>query len=141
MTSGDVRVRAEIPGAPAAVRAARRLLATTLEEWGLPHLVEHGTLLVSELVTNAILHARSDVAVEVRRDPEVVRVLVHDAAARPPERRRHGPQAVTGRGLGLVEALSLRWGTDPAELPWRKSVWFELPVDEARLPPAATAGP
>ena len=123
----------EIPGAPAAVRSARRLVTTTLEEWGLPHLVEYAALLVSEVVTNAVLHARSDVEVEIRCVDEVVRVSVLDGATRPPERRRHGLHAGTGRGLGMVEALSLRWGSEAADLPFRKAVWFELPVDPARL--------
>lgn len=128
-----MRVRAEIPGAPAAVRSARRLVTTTLEEWGLPHLVEYSALLVSEVVTNAVLHARSDVEVEISRADDVVRISVLDGAARPPERRRHGLHAGTGRGLGLLDAIALRWGTDPAELPFRKAVWFELPVDADRL--------
>lgn len=133
MGSG-VRVRVELLGDPVSVRQARRLVTDTLREWELTHLDESATLLVSEVVTNAVLHARTDLVLELRLDDTVLRVLVTDGAQREPERRRHGLQAGTGRGLGLLQALSSRWGSEPASDPWRKTVWFELPVDPALLP-------
>ena len=129
-----MRVRLELPGDPTSVRQARRLVARTLREWDLDDLEEFASLLVSEVVTNAVLHARTDLAVEVRLDGAVVRILVSDCADRQPQRRRHGTHAGTGRGLGLVEALSTAWGTDPAVDPYRKTVWFELPLDPQDLP-------
>ena len=116
------------------MRAARRLVSQTLRAWDLEHLDEYATLLTSELVTNAVLHARSDVAVELRLEGPSLRILVSDAAHRPPQPRRHGLHAGTGRGLGLLELLSTGWGSEQAAEPYRKSVWFELPVDPAELP-------
>ena len=129
-----MRVRAELAGEPLSVRDARRLVARTLREWELDHLEESATLLVSEVVTNAVLHARTALCIELERRGDVVRVTVADGSSRRPERRRHGLSAGTGRGLGLLATLAVEWGSGPAEDPWRKDVWFELPVDPADLP-------
>lgn len=129
-----MRVRTELAGDPLSVRDARRLVTRTLREWGLEHLEESATLLVSEVVTNAVLHARTEVCIELERRSTVVRVTVADGSSRRPERRRHGLSAGTGRGLGLLATLSTSWGSGPAEDPWAKDVWFELPLDPAELP-------
>lgn len=134
MNGGDLQVRLELPCAPASVRSARRLVADALRDWGLEHLAEPAVLLVSELVTNAVLHARTHLAVEVQRTAQVVRVAVWDASRRRPVRRRQEMTAATGRGLGLLSAVSYRWGCDDAAAPYAKAVWFELPVDRVHLP-------
>ena len=135
-------MRLELPGVPESVRVARRLVSNTLRAWDLEHLDEFATLLTSEVVTNAVLHARTDVAVELRLESSRLRILVSDAAVRPPQPRRHDLHAGTGRGLGLLELLASDWGTEQASEPFRKSVWFELPVDPAALPdpPAGAFG-
>jgi anti-sigma regulatory factor (Ser/Thr protein kinase) len=81
-------------------------------------------LLVSEVVTNAVLHARSEVTLTVRIDNQSVRVEVADRSAAVPEQRPFTDDAVTGRGMYLVEQLADHWGTDPAAD--GKVVWFEL---------------
>ena len=131
---GGGRVQVELAGEPASVRAARRLVIGALEQWSLPHLDAVASLLTSELVTNAVLHARSDLSVEVERVDGVVRVTVRDSSAQKPQRQRHGVHAGTGRGLGLIAALATDWGSGPSGPPYRKAVWFELPVNPAALP-------
>jgi hypothetical protein len=133
---GDLgaRVQAELAGAPPSARDARRLVARTLRDWGLEHLVDSASLLVSEVVTNAVLHARTPLCLEIVRRGPAVRVSVADGSPRPPERRHHGRQAATGRGLGLLSVVASDWGSGTADDPWRKDVWFELPVDPAALP-------
>lgn len=84
-------------------------------------------LLTNELVTNAILHADSEIDVVVDVTGGRVRVEVRDRATRAPRRRWSEPTATAGRGLALVEALASDWGVDaiPGE---GKAVWFEVAV-------------
>ncbi|WP_257142031.1 ATP-binding protein [Streptomyces sp. sk226] len=98
-----------------------------LAVWGLPGVQDAAELVVSELVANAVLHARRDsVRVTVSRLGEKsVRVAVVDLSKCMPAARTAGDDQESGRGLDIVEALSGgRWGTEP--LPWGKSVWAEL---------------
>ena len=122
-----------LPADPASVGAARRHVQAALCDWGLGGLADTAALLVSELVSNALLHARSEVEVRVARDPEHVQVTVLDRSPRQPVRRRHGLGASTGRGLGLVEVLADGWGTAEGVDGWAKAVWFLLPADADRL--------
>jgi anti-sigma regulatory factor (Ser/Thr protein kinase) len=85
---------------------------------------EVAQLLVSELVTNAVLHAGTYIVVEVRVDDVRVRVAVKDLSAAFPQPRVAADDASGGRGLQLVEALSSSWGWDLTA--GGKSVWFEL---------------
>lgn len=83
-------------------------------------------LLVSELVANAVRHAQSRIRLVVAQPGlDLVRVEVWDDA---PERRpmvRHlGPEAESGRGLALVDAMSTTWGVQIDDE--HKAVWFEL---------------
>lgn len=134
MDGGGLRVRAELAGEPLSVRDARRLVTRTLREWDLEHLDEHATLLVSEVVTNAVLHARTGLELQLERRTSVLRITVSDGSPRQPERRRHGLSSGTGRGLGLLTTLSTDWGSGPGRAPWQKDVWFELPLDPRLLP-------
>ena len=81
-------------------------------------------LLVTELVTNAVVHARSPVRVQVLVTDHQVRVDVHDDAPQLPVRGRASQEALGGRGLLLLDRLADRWGATPA-LPG-KTVWFEI---------------
>jgi anti-sigma regulatory factor (Ser/Thr protein kinase) len=82
-------------------------------------------LVVSELATNAVLHAQSDFTVRVEQKGDAVTVTVCDGSTMPPVRKYYGPRAVTGRGIGIVEALVTRWGvTRRAD---GKCVWIEMP--------------
>lgn len=106
--------------------AARHWIVTQLG--GYPEdLVETAALLASELVTNSILHAQTQVEVRVERGEHRVRVEVADHSTTMPSRRGYGEYATTGHGLALVEALSAGWGAEPA--PSGKIVFFDLVVD------------
>jgi hypothetical protein len=95
-----------------------------LSEWAADGYVDAAVLAVSELVTNAVLHARSGPMVTMRLENGRLRVEVQDESAVTPSRKRYGPEAGTGRGLMLVESVAASWGCDTA--PGGKSVWFEL---------------
>lgn len=105
---------------------ARRFVARVLEEWDLRERADEVLLLVSELVTNAVVHAKSDLEVLMRLAPQLLRVEVHD---RDPQ--RVAPLAWTedqerGRGVALVEAISDVWGIDDEQI--GKVIWFEMSV-------------
>ena len=85
-------------------------------------------LLVSELVTNAVAHARPPVILRVHVDAERTRVEVTDGARRDlPVVRNPPPQATGGRGVMFVDRLATRWGT--VRNTGSKAVWFELRHD------------
>jgi anti-sigma regulatory factor (Ser/Thr protein kinase) len=121
----------EFPADRTAPSGARRFVADTLDGWDVPRdVIADAVLLVSELVTNALLHARSAPSVELVRGDGRIRCVVVDDSPATPRRRRYANDAVTGRGIALVETLAARWGTEPAGS--GKSVWFELDVNGAR---------
>jgi anti-sigma regulatory factor (Ser/Thr protein kinase) len=87
-------------------------------------------LCVSEVVTNAVLHARSRSTLRVQVDGEIVRVEVHDDDPTLPVRRDHDLHAPTGRGLRLLDELTTAWGAEAHG--HGKVVWFELDVGGGR---------
>lgn len=104
---------------------ARQFVAEALRRWGHDGAVlDDAQVVLSELATNAILHARSSFAVAVRAEGPVVRISVRDASPVAPTVRDGGPMASSGRGLHLVAALSSDWGV--AAAPDGKTVWAEL---------------
>ncbi len=86
--------------------------------------MEEVELLVSELVTNAVVHAVSAPRIEVHLGPASVRVSVRDADPRLPRQRVPDEERPGGRGLHLVEQVSTRWGAEPTGE--GKVVWFEI---------------
>jgi anti-sigma regulatory factor (Ser/Thr protein kinase) len=109
-------------------RAARRFLASLLMSWRMPELLEgDAALLLSELATNAVMHAQSAFTVVVRYDGSTLRVEVGDEShAQPRLRRPRAHDGAGGRGLMLVDTLSVAWGV--VATPSGKRVWFELPA-------------
>ena len=108
-------------------RAARRFVSQVLTGWDDDEgdLTDTVTLLVSELVTNAVLHAGSDVEVSVRLTPTAARIEVTDASAEAIAPRDATTEEDSGRGLALVGSLAQRWGVRPAP-GGGKTVWFEV---------------
>ncbi|WP_432524967.1 ATP-binding protein [Kineococcus sp. SYSU DK006] len=116
--------RLTLPPDPRAARQARRLVREVLEAAGRREWVDAAELGVSELVTNAALHARTPVEIGVEVHPQHARVQVRDFNPVLPVRRHYGEQATTGRGMALVASVSSACGT--TGLPDGKVVWFEL---------------
>jgi DNA-binding NarL/FixJ family response regulator len=119
-------VSARLAGEPPSVGAARRLVDETLRQWDCAEALDEVVLLVSEVVTNAVIHGGSDVDVAVRLLPDALRFEVIDTGA--PVSLASGEaddDAESGRGLAIVDALASRWGIDHFE--GGKSVWFEVP--------------
>jgi anti-sigma regulatory factor (Ser/Thr protein kinase) len=105
------------------VIAARRFVSAALQEWGCDP--DDVALLVSELATNAVLHARSDFMVRVEAGHGRVRVEVFDRNSRLPTFAVVPPDAYSGRGLMLVQALASSWGVE-SHSDNGKTIWFEL---------------
>ena len=114
-------------------RAARRFVREALEMWNLDELTDTVMLLVSELVTNAVVHAGSDVEVMVRLTGEAACVEVTDSSEAAPVPRDAELEDQSGRGLALVEAMARRWGVKPCP-GGGKTVWFEVDRNGSREP-------
>jgi anti-sigma regulatory factor (Ser/Thr protein kinase) len=115
---------AAFPAEPHSARVARRFVAGALDQWSATEYEVTAALLLSELVTNAVLHARTDVTVRVALDEQMLRLEVADGSHRLPFRRHYSVQATTGRGLALVDSLSRRWGVEAHTD--GKTIWCEL---------------
>lgn len=109
----------------ASVPLARRFVADQLAHLP-PETVDLARLLVSEVVTNAVLHARSDATLTLEWNETTVQVRVVDTNPVLPVVRSHGADAGTGRGLHVIDRLASNWGAEP--LPDGKVVWFEIPA-------------
>jgi len=109
-------------------RAARRRTADALMRHGCaPAVVDTAALLLSEVVTNAVVHAQSPAEIEVRADEPLLWVGVRDTAShRWPIRQPMNVGAASGRGLHLVAALATAWGA-LTHGDGGKTVWFSLP--------------
>ncbi|MGW3122188.1 ATP-binding protein [Streptomyces sp. NPDC001107] len=117
-----------LPCKPETARRARLLVTAALNTWGIGELADAGTLIVSELVANAVRHTPCRlVRVSVRRvTNDLVRIGVTDKSHALPKMDLVTDGDETGRGLVMVDALSHRWGYD--EMHWGKTVWAELAV-------------
>ena len=115
-----------LPADPRSSSEARRFVEATLTQWDCTAVLDTVTLLVSELVTNAVIHAQSAAEVSVRLRDDHVRVDVFDRDHAGVRRRHADVDATSGRGTELVEALASAWGVEPR--PGGKSVWFEVPL-------------
>ncbi len=115
------------PPEAASVPAARHFLRECLEPHVAPDVVGTAELLVSELVTNAVVHAGSVCFLHLETDRSgMMRVAVEDSALKPPEPRQAGTGDANGRGLALVEMLASEWGHYPVAA-GGKVVWFSVP--------------
>lgn len=122
---------------PEAVPKARRFVATSLVG-EIPVLLHDTELVVSELVTNALLHGQPPVSVRLVHKGDVIRVEVEDSGRSLPVVSLQDPDNMTGRGLALVAGLSTAWGIDPARGPG-KVVWAEIDARAARATSASSA--
>lgn len=114
-----------VPADPRAVRQARRLTAQLCAAAGLVgDLVETAVLLTSEVVTNAVIHGRSEATVAVTATAAEVLVEVGDDNSRRPVLQPQDEDALDGRGIGLLQLAADDWGVREAQV--GKVVWFVL---------------
>jgi anti-sigma regulatory factor (Ser/Thr protein kinase) len=109
-----------------AVGLARQATRDRLASWGLDHVEETAVLLVSELVSNTIRHARTGLVLELRLETygTWLRIEVLDADPQPPEPQTPDALDESGFGFVLIEALADKWGVRPITA--GKAVWAEL---------------
>lgn len=116
--------------------AARQAVSSACKRQGLPvELCNDAALLTSELVTNAVSHAKSAPTLRIDLWAGGIRVAVDDQHSdKPKQQAVNDPNSENGRGLLLVESLASRWGTEMVA--GGKQVWFEIRAQQ----PAGTAG-
>lgn len=123
--------RIALPLQPSSCAMARHFVRAALvgEEW--LGDVEAAVLLSSELVANAMCHARSPCQLSLRIEGSRLRIEAADAGPEPAVLAPPGPDSPHGRGLVLLDALASAWGTrvEPEE---GKTIWFELSVRAGR---------
>jgi anti-sigma regulatory factor (Ser/Thr protein kinase) len=107
------------------VPAARRFVRDRILDGDTVADLDTASLLVTELVTNAVLHAVAPMTLRVEVSADVVRIEVRDGSQLPPRVHAFSAMAATGRGLRLLESLAVRWGVRP-EPDGGKVVWFEV---------------
>lgn len=136
----------ELSADAVSVSTARRFTADRLAEHDLLSLVDDVVLVVSELVTNAVIHARSAPTLTLRGDDRAVLVSVLDGSSTVPLALTPQPRDPSGRGLSIVTTLSDAWGTDLVASGSAKSIWasfgpgqvlgYEDPGTQAGIPAA-----
>jgi hypothetical protein len=106
----DAEVSRRFPPSSHTPRFARMFVGETLTAWGLRHVIPDCNLVVSELATNAVRHARSDLTVSLSQAGNVIRVSVGDSSEAPPAVGAPGVARPDGYGLPLVDQLTAGWG-------------------------------
>ena len=114
----------QFPPEPASIPAARHFAVDAIDDMGGNHRDEV-ELLVSELATNAVLHARTPLRLTLCRRGRRLRIEVGDGDPTPPRLNlRPNPLHPGGRGMCLVNSLADDWGVDVTDE--GKTIWFEL---------------
>ncbi|SOD78473.1 Histidine kinase-like ATPase domain-containing protein [Streptomyces sp. 1222.2] len=128
-TIAERRFRFELAAHPGAVAQARRVTRTQLTGWAVcEDTCDTAALVVSELVTNAIVHtASTQIVCELLDGDELVRIVVRDEGCAPgePHPSPQRPEEEHGRGLLLIESLCRSWGAQPVGL--GLLVWADVP--------------
>ena len=122
------------PPDPAILASARSFAADRLRTLELTAVRDDVQLLLTELITNAIIHARTDFEVRLESSGAGVRVEVIDGNPIMPAAGTLTPAALSGRGLTLVQSMSTRWGAHHNEA-GGKTVWFEVVPGAVESPP------
>ena len=117
-------VTLDLPPEPRSATRAREVTREHLAGTCPKDAVEIAALLVTELVTNAVLHARTAIMVGIEASPGHVMLRVTDGSEAQPVRRNYATDASTGRGIKLVEALASSWGVERSAS--GKAVWCQI---------------
>jgi anti-sigma regulatory factor (Ser/Thr protein kinase) len=123
------------PSAPAAAarsfarsdhapRDARHFVVDILQQWGEAALAYDAAMVVTELATNAVVHARTDFTVTVTPVADAVRICVRDGRPAPGPDLGDLLAPAAGHGLGLVAAVARQWAAEA--VPDGKRVWAEI---------------
>lgn len=125
--SGERSARSDelaLPATATSPSRARSFVASALASWGLTD-ADDVLLAVSELVTNALLHARTEMTVRVTDcGGDAVLVAVSDGSVVAPRGRRFTVESGTGRGLRLLDSLAEEWGVETRD--GGKTVWARI---------------
>lgn len=103
---------------------ARAFVKDALESWGHASLTSDATLVVSELISNAVIHAHSSASLTLLNLDDGIQIRVEDDEPTPPEIRWINEESTGGRGLHIVDALSDDWGVEAS--PPGKIVWLDI---------------
>ncbi|GAA4559190.1 ATP-binding protein [Planotetraspora kaengkrachanensis] len=112
-----------LPAVGASVPRARALVRRELDHWGIPSLIDDCALIVSELVTNAVRHGGTALALRLVGGADWVYGEIYDPGDGVPCMREPGADATGGRGLMIVAALADDWGVSHPQR-GGKIVWF-----------------
>jgi anti-sigma regulatory factor (Ser/Thr protein kinase) len=124
-----MQLRTSFPPVAASAGDARRLVRGALAEWGLSAAEEEtALLLLTELMSNGVRHAKTELHVLVTYDGFRIHVGVSDGDQHPAALTEATPTPHRGWGLRLVDLLSSDWGTITER--HGKTVWFDLDVAE-----------
>jgi anti-sigma regulatory factor (Ser/Thr protein kinase) len=115
-------LRRHLPPHPTSVGEARRIVRRLLATAGQVDLVDPAELLVSEIVTNAVLHAGTSIDLRCTLVDHSLLVEVDDGGQQLPSSREYDSTVCSGRGLVLLEQVAERWGVIPTF--GGKTVWF-----------------
>ncbi|MEU5366261.1 SpoIIE family protein phosphatase [Streptomyces sp. NPDC005925] len=119
---------------PERIAAGRQQLRELLHDWACPEQVDSAVLLLSEMLTNVLVHTDNDALMLAEISGETgrrrIRIEVTDSSDNLPHLRRPGELASSGRGLLLIEVLAHAWGVEPRGQ--GKSIWFELHESDGR---------
>ena len=123
--------RLELRPEPGSPRQARSFVRSVLEEWGVDQpVIEDAELLVTEVVTNAVIHAQTNITLEVSRRSDDLLFEVSDLDGHHVTRRQPTERESTGRGMYLVDSLASEWDVLYGEA--GKTVRFSLSLDRAQ---------
>jgi anti-sigma regulatory factor (Ser/Thr protein kinase) len=124
-----MRVEQRFTPARTSVPAVRTFVRGAIER--LPQdVVDRVMLIVSELATNAFLHAKSEFVVSVEMRASVLRIeIVDHGGGRPEVQPPQPPTAIHGRGLQIVDHLADRWGSVLSASGTDKLIWVEVDVN------------